>query len=344
MHKEEKFDLEHVRSHKARSDAKFWMKDHRDTAEDSIHLDVENDHSDFEDSSDSELDWAEYQAYLSGQYHQVDEELVHSPVIHEAAPAEVHLEPAVKESKPEVLEQVVAKEVESEEGSMSEDDRPHVRDGRQHDEEYLKHKEAYKAWKHERKQQLKEESYRQHHERHGHSFDSDASDKEDYDSYLDYKQRKWERKQHHRHHKDDKHYHAHRDLWTSHESPEHYRRTYEAEYEEARPRHHRRSYDSGSDSEELIRGRHHTDYRHWKYTESLPEKERDVADKQRDADERYVEFCNRHPYMGKEELSLHRKHYEVEPYFETKEDKKAWKMAKKEEKMIRAERLSVLKH
>ena len=48
--------------------------------------------------------------------------------------------------------------------------------------------------------------------------------------------------------------------------------------------------------------------------------------------------------MGKEELSLHRKHYEVEPYFETKEDKKAWKMAKKEEKLIRAERLSVLKH
>mgnify|MGYP001626713984 CR=1 FL=1 len=105
--------------------------------EDSIHVDV-SDHSDFEDSSDSEADWAEYQAYLSGQYHHVDEELEHA-VVHEAAPTEIHLEPAVKESKPEVLE-FVQKEEGSEEGTESEDDRPHVRDGRQHDEEYLKHK------------------------------------------------------------------------------------------------------------------------------------------------------------------------------------------------------------
>jgi len=76
----------------------------------------------------------------------------------------------------------------------------------------------------------------------------------------------------------------------------------------------------------------------------LPEKKRDVADKQRDADERFEEFKMRHPYMGHEELSLHHKHYEVEPFFETKAHKEAWKLKKKEEKMIRDERRRVLKH
>ena len=48
--------------------------------------------------------------------------------------------------------------------------------------------------------------------------------------------------------------------------------------------------------------------------------------------------------MSDEELKLHRKIYEVEPFFETKADKQAWKMAKKEDKMIKDERRAFLKH
>ncbi len=178
-----------------------------------------------------------------------------------------------KESKPQVKE-VAPKEESSasgsESGSESEDYRPIVRDGRQHDEEYLKEKDTYRAWKHQRKQKLKQESYRQHSERRGHTFESDASDQEDYESYMDYRHRHMETKKHHKKEskkdhkkasKHDKHYKAPREHWTSHESPEHYRRAYEAEYEEVRPRHHRRSH-SFSDSEESTRERHDIDYQY----------------------------------------------------------------------------------
>ena len=60
------------------------------------------------------------------------------------------------------------------------------------------------------------------------------------------------------------------------------------------------------------------------YEEELPQKVREIAAKQKDADERYEEFCHNHPYMGEEELSLYHKHYEVEPFFHSHHEKDAW--------------------
>ena len=67
----------------------------------------------------------------------------------------------------------------------------------------------------------------------------------------------------------------------------------------------------------------------------MAEKEREVASKQRDADDKYKDFRIRHPYMSEEELKLYHKHYEVEPFFETKAGRDEWKWQKKQEKLWR---------
>jgi len=48
--------------------------------------------------------------------------------------------------------------------------------------------------------------------------------------------------------------------------------------------------------------------------------------------------------MSEEELELHHHIYEVEPFFYSHAEKKAWKLHKKEEKALREERRRILKH
>ena len=109
-------------------------------------------------------------------------------------------------------------------------------------------------------------------------------------------------------------------------------------------RHYHRHGHYGDDHHEQLYEAPEVDYRRWKYDQALPEKQRDVDEKQRDADAKYEEFRARHPYMSEEELELHHHHYEVEPFFYSHADKKAWKLHKKEEKALRDERRRVLKH
>lgn len=89
---------------------------------------------------------------------------------------------------------------------------------------------------------------------------------------------------------------------------------------------------------------HSVDYRRWKYDLALPRKEREVIEKQYYADEKYDNFRHKHPYMGEEELSLHHRRFEVEPFFETHKEKAEWKFVKREEKFARQERRHELKH
>jgi|Transcript_7162 hypothetical protein len=85
-------------------------------------------------------------------------------------------------------------------------------------------------------------------------------------------------------------------------------------------------------------------FRHVKYDQALPEKQRDVDERQMDADERFAEFRVKHPYMSEEELQLYHKKYEVEPFFHSRAEKEAWKHQKKEQKLMREERRRILKH
>ena len=86
------------------------------------------------------------------------------------------------------------------------------------------------------------------------------------------------------------------------------------------------------------------DYRRFRYEEALPAKIREVEEKQRDADEHFETFRREHPYMSDEELNLHHKHYEVEPFFHSVAERDEWKWQKKQEKLRREERRRVLKH
>ena len=45
-----------------------------------------------------------------------------------------------------------------------------------------------------------------------------------------------------------------------------------------------------------------------------------------------ADFAEKHAYMGQEELELHHKRYEVEPYFRSKAEKEDWKWQKKIQK------------
>ena len=58
-HHKEHFGREHARSRQPTHDEKFWRISHeeQEQEEDGIHIDVEHDDDDFEDSSDSEADW-----------------------------------------------------------------------------------------------------------------------------------------------------------------------------------------------------------------------------------------------------------------------------------------------
>ena len=48
--------------------------------------------------------------------------------------------------------------------------------------------------------------------------------------------------------------------------------------------------------------------------------------------------------MGEEELELHHHQYEVEPFFYSHAEKKAWKLNKKATKALREERRKLIKH
>ena len=73
------------------------------------------------------------------------------------------------------------------------------------------------------------------------------------------------------------------------EAPEHYRsRQYESEQF------------SSEQSEQSDEDPDYTqeDFRRWKYERSLPSKLRDIEIKQREADDAFLEYKRKHPYMG----------------------------------------------
>ena len=229
--------------------------------------------------------------------------------------------------------------------------------GEGHDShEFWEAKRAYKVWKHERKLALRHEEeqlYGAEEVEHRHYADHEVSDDDDesyylahmeplpHESYLEFKQRKYERKLEHKrtkeHFKEMKYRYKHQyDEDEDHHTEHHYQ--VGDHYQSTQP------HDQPHDHHEQLYEAPEIDYRRWKYEKNLPEKQRDVEEKQRDADAKFAEFRARHPYMSEEELELHHHHYEVEPFFASHAEKKAWKLHKKEEKALREERRRVLKH
>lgn len=211
-------------------------------------------------------------------------------------------------------------------------------------------KRAYKQWKHERKMQHKEESYRAHHERRGHPLaehpyplsESDASDREEYDSYVAYKQSKAERKQQKKEReweeemmkkqrKEEKHHKGH------------YRRYYYSDSDSGSEAEFRRQAPPTTEQQQHSRELRHDDYRKWKYEEDLPKKQWKVEEKQREADEKFADFKWKHPYMPEEELALYKETFEVEPYFATKAEQEAYRQKKKDEAVTRERKQEQMK-
>ena len=91
---------------------------------------------------------------MSGQYHHTEEMVDEADVRKAEAPAKADVKPASTEKPKELVrEEPVDKEASEPESEEEVRERHHHRhDGRQHEEEYMAHRRAYKAWKHERKQ------------------------------------------------------------------------------------------------------------------------------------------------------------------------------------------------
>lgn len=211
--RKERFHREHARDRRPAHDEKFWLhgqatEAHQEVGEaDDIHVDEDVHHDVYEeDSSDSEADWTEYQAYLRQQ-------------LRDERSKQTQAKPAAPQEKPVEVPKVPEKVV-------REEPRP---ESDEHD--YEDDRESYYLWKLHRKEQLKEEQYRAHAQRRQHEdFDlhpESVVEEEDYDDYLEHKRQKWEQKEDYRAAKeslkDEKHWLKFRDegrYWTHVEEPQ----------------------------------------------------------------------------------------------------------------------------
>ena len=86
------------------------------------------------------------------------------------------------------------------------------------------------------------------------------------------------------------------------------------------------------------------EYLKWKQDHEEMERRQETIHKQQEADYKYSKFRREHPYMSEDELKLYHDKVEEEPFFHSPEERDMWKAKKKEEKLLRDQKRSILKH